>query len=128
MQWPGPVYAILGTSTEIATARIGISNALSFCLKRPARATLSRNRPTRQRAMPQRIAAAAELPLVQRQKARLCSCQVGGDVAQVWIDRKARQAAPKGEQWFLGVAVKAVLPHGVLDVLPGERVVVYHQQ
>lgn len=34
--------------------RIGIVNALFFCIKRPARATLPKNRPRRQCVMPQR--------------------------------------------------------------------------
>jgi hypothetical protein len=33
-----------------------------------------------------------------------------------------RQAAPEGEQRLLGVAIETILPHGILDVLAGERV------
>src|SRR4030095_12859665 len=54
-----------------------------------------------------RIAGAAELALVERQKTRLRPGQMGSDVDQVWVNRKVRQAAPKGEQRLLGVAVKA---------------------
>ncbi len=74
-------------------------------------------------ALPGRwIASAAIATLVEWQKARPGPLQARGHVDKVRIHRKMRQAAPEGEQRFLGVAVGAVLLHGAVHCLAAERV------
>ncbi len=69
-----------------------------------------------------RVPGSAELPLVERQEARLRSHQVGRDVDQVRVHREVREAAPVGEERLPRVAVGLVLPNRILDILSGQRV------
>ena len=69
-----------------------------------------------------RVASAAELALVEGQKARPRAREVRRDVHEVRVRREVREAAAVGEQRLARVAVALVLADRVLDVLAGERV------
>ncbi len=71
---------------------------------------------------PWRVPGSAEFAPVKGQKARLGALQLCSDENQVWIYGEMGQATPENKERFPGIAVEAVLPDGLLDVLPRKRV------
>ena len=69
-----------------------------------------------------RVARAIGIALVEGQKFGRGSCEVGGDVDPVVINGEVGQAAAKGQERLFGVAILAILPHGMADVLAGQLI------
>src|SRR6266581_7966692 len=68
------------------------------------------------------IARTTEASLVERQEPGSRTGEVGRYIHEVRVDCEVCEAAPVGEEGFARIAVGLVLPHCVLNVLPGERV------
>ena len=52
----------------------------------------------------------------------MLSLKVRGHIDKLWINCEMSQAAPKGEERFARITIRAVLLNSILDVLSRERV------
>ena len=98
------------------TMRIGIVNALFFGIKRPVRATLPRNRPRRQRVIPQRWQGApldieaADIAIVDSPSDQAdagCGLWQGQHAVLEMLRRRARRKWDYGEGSVMAVLVSA---------------------
>ena len=68
------------------------------------------------------LPAPPELPLVEREEARLRASEVRGDVDQIRVHREVRETTAVREERLPRIAVRLVLADGVFNVLSVEQV------